>query len=32
MARFKQSVVINQPAKRVFAFVSDFANDPAWSR
>jgi carbon monoxide dehydrogenase subunit G len=31
MARFKQSVVINRPAERVFAFVSDFENDPPWS-
>ena len=31
MARFRQSVVINLPAKRVFAFVSDFENDPPWS-
>ena len=31
MARFKQSVMINQPAERVFAFVSDFENDPPWS-
>ena len=31
MARFKQSVVINQPVERVFAFVSDFENDPLWS-
>jgi len=31
MARFKQSVVINQPVERVFAFVSDFENDRPWS-
>ena len=31
MARFNQSVVINQPVERVFAFVSDFENDPPWS-
>ena len=31
MARFKQSVVINQPVERVFAFVSDLENDPPWS-
>jgi uncharacterized membrane protein len=31
MARFRQSVVINQPVERVFAFVSDFENDPLWS-
>jgi carbon monoxide dehydrogenase subunit G len=31
MARFKQSVVINRPVERVFAFVSDFENDPPWS-
>ena len=31
MARFEQSVVISQPAERVFAFVSDFENDPLWS-
>jgi hypothetical protein len=32
MARFQQSVVISQPAERVFAFGSDFENDPRWSR
>ena len=31
MARFQQSVVISRPAERVFAFVSDFENDPRWS-
>jgi carbon monoxide dehydrogenase subunit G len=31
MARFQHSVVINRPAERVFAFVSDFENDPPWS-
>jgi carbon monoxide dehydrogenase subunit G len=31
MARFRQSVVINHPVERVFAFVSDFENDPPWS-
>lgn len=31
MARFRESVVINQPVERVFAFVSDFENDPLWS-
>jgi carbon monoxide dehydrogenase subunit G len=31
MVRFKQSVVVNQPVERVFAFVSDFENDPLWS-
>ena len=31
MARFQHSVVINRPVERVFAFVSDFENDPPWS-
>ncbi len=31
MARFKDSVVINRSVERVFAFVSDFENDPPWS-
>ena len=31
MARFQHSVVINRSAERVFAFVSDFENDPPWS-
>jgi uncharacterized protein YndB with AHSA1/START domain len=31
MAGFKQSVVINRPVDRVFAFVSDLENDPPWS-
>jgi hypothetical protein len=31
MARFRQSVVINQRVERVFAFVSYFENDPLWS-
>jgi hypothetical protein len=31
MTRFKHSVVINRPVERVFAFVSDLANDPPLS-
>ncbi len=31
MVRFEQSVVINRPVERVFAFVSDLENDPPWS-
>ena len=31
VVRFERTVAINQPASRVFAFVSDLENDPVWS-
>jgi carbon monoxide dehydrogenase subunit G len=31
MVRFRHSVVINRPVEHVFAFVSNFENDPPWS-
>jgi hypothetical protein len=31
MAGLQQSVVINRPVGQVFAFVSDFENDPPWT-
>jgi len=32
MVEFEECVVINRPAKEVFAFISNLENDPPWTK